>query len=99
MKVATLRASFGDVDAWLVTDGSGLRLEGAARVESVSIADPPEFREHVVRGAESFDAENHPEITFRSQRVELPRMDGDGDRGADELGSFTRSYPFVGVRH
>lgn len=71
MKVSTFRASFADVDARLVADESGTRLEGAARVESVSIAEPAEFREHVVRGADFFDAVNHPEITFRSERVEL----------------------------
>ena len=71
MKIATFRASFGDVDARLIADASELRLEGAARVESISIADPPEFREHVVRGAEFFDADNHPEIRFRSERVDL----------------------------
>jgi polyisoprenoid-binding protein YceI len=71
MKVATFRASFRDVDARLIADASELRLEGAARVESISIADPPEFREHVVRGADFFDADNHPEILFRSERVDL----------------------------
>jgi len=71
MKVSTFRASFGDVDARLIADASELRLEGAARVESISIADPPEMREHVVRGADFFDADNHPEIRFRSNRVEL----------------------------
>ncbi len=71
MKVSTFRASFGDVDARLIADASDLRLEGAARVESISIADPPEFRDHVVRGADFFDADNHPEILFRSERVEL----------------------------
>ncbi|MGB0095006.1 MAG: YceI family protein [Solirubrobacteraceae bacterium] len=71
MKVSTFRASFGDLDARLIADASGLRLAGAARVESISIADPPQFREHVVRGADFFDADNHPEILFRSQRVEL----------------------------
>ena len=71
MKVSTFRASFGDVDARLVADGSESRLEGAARVESISIVDPPAFREHVTRGDEFFDADNHPEILFRSERVEL----------------------------
>jgi polyisoprenoid-binding protein YceI len=71
MKVSTFRASFGDVDARLIVDTAQLRLEGAARVESISIADPPEFRDHVVRGADFFDADNHPEILFRSGRVDL----------------------------
>ncbi len=71
MKVSSFRASFSDLDARLIGDESGLRLEGAARVESVSISDPPEFREHVVRGTDFFDAASHPEIAFRSERVEL----------------------------
>jgi YceI-like domain len=71
MKVSTFRASFRDVDARLIGQASGLRLEGTAGVESISISGPPEFREHVVRGADFFDADNHPEILFRSERVEL----------------------------
>jgi polyisoprenoid-binding protein YceI len=71
MKIATFRAWFGDVDARLIADERQLRLEGRARVESISIADPPAFREHVVRGAEFFDADHHPEILFHSERVEL----------------------------
>ncbi len=71
MKVSTFRATFGDVEARLIGDETGLRLEGTARAESVSISDPPEFREHVVRSPEFFDADNHPQLTFRSTRVEL----------------------------
>ena len=71
MKVASFSAWFDDVDARLVSDESGVTLEGRARVESVSIKNPPEFREHVVYGADFFDAGNHPEIVFRSSRVEL----------------------------
>jgi hypothetical protein len=72
MKVSTFRASFGDVDARLIADASEPRLEGTARVESISIADPPEFREHVVRSADFFDADNHPEILFRAR--DPPRL-------------------------
>ncbi len=71
MKVASFSARFEDVDARFVADERGIRLEGAVRVESVSIKNPPEFREHVVYGSDFFDARNHPEITFRSSRVEL----------------------------
>jgi polyisoprenoid-binding protein YceI len=46
-------------------------LNGQARIESVSITEPPEFREHIVRGADFFDADAHPLITFRSTHVEL----------------------------
>jgi polyisoprenoid-binding protein YceI len=71
MKIATFRASFGNVDAHLVADTSGLRLEGVARVESISINNPPEFRQHVVHGADFFDGGNHPEITVRSRDVQV----------------------------
>ncbi len=71
MKVASYRASFSDVDARLTADDSGVRLEGAARAESISITKPPEFREHVVNGADFLDATNHPEIRFNSEDVRL----------------------------
>ena len=44
-------------------------------VESVSLTEPPEFREHVVYGSDFFDAREHPAIGFRSGRLEL-RDDG-----------------------
>jgi polyisoprenoid-binding protein YceI len=71
MKVATYRASFDDVNVRVVADPQGIRLDVVVRVESVSIKNPPEFREHVVNGADFFDAGNHPEITFRSENVQL----------------------------
>ncbi len=71
MKVSTFRASFADVDARLAVMDDTIVLEGQARAESVSIAEPPEFREHVVRGTDFFDADAHPEITFRSTSVDL----------------------------
>jgi polyisoprenoid-binding protein YceI len=74
-QIANFRASFGDVDVRLTADDHTIQLEGGTRVKSVSIASPPEFREHVVRGADFFDADTHPVIRFRSTRVEL-REDG-----------------------
>ncbi|SRR5713101_6781269 len=71
VQVSTFRASFADIDARLTVENDTIALEGRARAESVSIADPPEFREHVVRGADFFDAETHPLTTFRSASVEL----------------------------
>jgi polyisoprenoid-binding protein YceI len=75
------RGTLDDVSATLTAGDDGLSLEGAARVESISIQDPPQFRAHVL-GAEFFDAENHPEVSFRSSRVELSedgtaRLDGE----------------------
>lgn len=71
MGVGTFRASFDDVDARVVADDQGVRFEGAARVESISIRQPQEFRDHVVYGADFFDANRHPEIAFSSDDVLL----------------------------
>ncbi|HEY7537869.1 MAG TPA: YceI family protein [Gaiellaceae bacterium] len=73
--VSTFRASFGDVDGRLVAEEGTITLTASARVESLSIVDPPEFREHVVRGADFFQADDYPELTFRSTEIEL-RDDG-----------------------
>jgi len=71
MQVGTFRATFDDVAADVVADDGGVRLEGRVQVASISIRNPPEFREHVVNGADFFDATNHPEVSFRSGRVEV----------------------------
>jgi polyisoprenoid-binding protein YceI len=73
--VSTFRASFDDIDGRLVGDDAGTTLGAAARVESVSIVEPPEFRDHVVRGDDFFQADLHPELSFRSTDLEL-RDDG-----------------------
>ena len=70
MKVATYRATFDDVSATVTGGEDGVQLDGAARVASITIRDQ-HFRDHVVDGADFFDAGNHPEIRFRSTRVEL----------------------------
>ena len=70
LNLSTFRASFAEIDARLADDNGVLVLEGQARAESISIVDP-EFREHVVHGADFFEADVHPLITFRSTSVEL----------------------------
>jgi polyisoprenoid-binding protein YceI len=75
------RGSLSDVAATLRGDGDALVLEGSARVDSISIVQPPEFRAHVL-GPDFFDAERHPEITFRSTAVRIAddgRADVDGE--------------------
>jgi polyisoprenoid-binding protein YceI len=64
MKVATFRAGFDEVEAHL-TDGV---LEGRAKVESVSVANPPELREHLVSSPDFFAGQD---IVFRSTDVTL----------------------------
>ena len=71
IEVSIFRASFGDLEARLIATDEDLRLEGAVAVQSVSITEPPEFREHVVRGPDFLDADNHPEIRFVSEHIDL----------------------------
>src|SRR3712207_5089321 len=68
--VSLFRGSLTDVTATL-QDG---RLEGVAKVESISVRTPEQFRAHLL-SAEFFDAEQHPEITFTSSELDL-REDG-----------------------
>lgn len=69
--VSTFRGSFRELDAQLVIDDAVASIEASAPVESISITDPPEFREHVVRGADFFAADAHPLIDFTSTRIEF----------------------------
>jgi polyisoprenoid-binding protein YceI len=64
--VSLFRGTLTDVEAKLVEG----RLEGTAKVESISIKTPEQFRAHVL-SPEFFDAENHPEVKFVSEPLEL----------------------------
>src|ERR1044072_7550104 len=64
--VSLFKGTLDEVDAKIV-DG---KLEGAAKVESISIRTPEQFRAHVLSG-EFFDAANHPTVEFRSNDLEL----------------------------
>lgn len=75
MGVGSFRTTFTDVTARLTAGDDGLRLEGRAPVGSISIHNPPEFREHVVNGADFFDATNHPDIVFSSSNLDV-KADG-----------------------
>jgi polyisoprenoid-binding protein YceI len=97
MKVSTFRATFGDVEARLEGAESGVSLEGRARVASISITNPPQFREHVVNGEEFFDGGNHPEIVFRSTRVELAEDGGAAVDGELEIKGIARPVTATGT--
>src|SRR5436305_15237247 len=66
MGVSTFRGTFSDVEATLA-DGV---LEGRAKVESISLVSPADFRAHVL-SPEFFDAEPHPDGVFRSTYLDL----------------------------
>ena len=68
--VSVYKGSLSDVAASL----SGGRLEGTAKVDSISIRQPEQFRAHVL-SPEFFDAERHPEVHFVSTALDL-REDG-----------------------
>ncbi len=68
--VSLFKGTLDQVDAKLA-DG---RLDGAAKVESISIRTPEQFRAHVL-SPEFFDAAGHPEVTFASSALDL-REDG-----------------------
>jgi len=71
--ISTFRGSFRDYDASLVSEDSGVRLEGSAGAASVDVRD--ENLSVHLQSPEFFDAERHPQITFSSERV---RVAGDG---------------------
>jgi len=64
--VSMFRGTLGEVTATLA-DG---KLEGSAKVESISIVTPEQFRAHVM-SADFFDVENHPTVDFSSTDVDL----------------------------
>lgn len=70
MGVSTFRGTLADVSATLTADERGVALAGAAEVDSISIRTPEQFRQHVL-SEEFFDVANHPQVAFRSTRVEL----------------------------
>jgi len=64
------RGALPEVAATLRGDGDAVTLEGSARVDSISVVEPEAMRASLL-GPEFFDAEHHPEVTFRSTEIRL----------------------------
>lgn len=72
--ISRVRGSFGDYEGRLVIDDDGtLTATGTIQTSSIDTSQPG--RDDHLRGADFFDVENHPTITFRSTRV-TPTGDG-----------------------
>ncbi len=70
MAIATVRGQFREFEGTLEAaedDPANSRAWGSAKVASIDTGNPD--RDEHLRSPEFFDAERHPEITFRSTRV------------------------------
>jgi polyisoprenoid-binding protein YceI len=65
--VSIFRGGFKPIDATLVADDDGLRLEGSVAVKSISV-DDENIRPHLL-SPEFFDAERNPDVRFRSTEI------------------------------
>ena len=70
MGVSMFRSHFDDIDGELVAEDGKRDLHGRAKVESIGITAPEQFRAHVL-SEEFFDNDNHPFIEFRSSSIDL----------------------------
>ncbi len=77
--VSLFKGTLNEVTATLI-DG---KLEGTAKVESISIRTPEQFRAHVL-SADFFDVENHSDVSFVSTDLTL-----DDDGTATATGDLT----------
>lgn len=88
MMMTTVRGRFKTVSATLRGDRDHPEDAGVeARMEVASIDTGVVDRDAHLRGPDFFDAENYPEITFRSKRIvgDPPKQDGDKFQVVGEL--------------
>ena len=68
--LATVKGSFNNVEATITMDPADLAsLEVEATIETASIHTRNTDRDNHLRSADFFDAENHPDIVFKSKEV------------------------------
>ena len=89
------RGSLSEVAATLRGDAQGLVLEGSARVDSISVVEPPTLRAHLL-GPDFFNVEHHPEITFRSTSIDLSKTGGAEVQGELTMRGLTRPVRAAG---
>src|SRR3954453_10015096 len=92
MGVSTFRGTFSAVNP---TRADGV-LDGRAKVESISIVSPADFRAHVL-GADFFAADQHPEVLFRSTSVDLADDGTATVRGELTIRGITREVVATGT--
>jgi polyisoprenoid-binding protein YceI len=90
------RGTLDEVTATLSATEDGVALEGAAEVESISIRAPEMFRAHVL-GPDFFDAENNPQVTFKSSDVELAEDGTARVEGELTIAGVTRQIAAAGT--
>lgn len=94
--ISTYRGTLDEVSATLRASGDELALQGAARVESISIREPEMFRAHVL-GEEFFNAAQHPEVRFTSESIELGEGEDVTVTGELEVAGTKRDVTATGI--
>ncbi len=97
MTVSTFRGKFADVDATVqVAEDGGLVVAGSALAESIDVRSPVDLRTHLL-GADFFNVEHHPRITFASSPAR-PAADGTiAVAGELTIRNITRSIVATGT--
>jgi polyisoprenoid-binding protein YceI len=89
--VSIFRGSLDQVEARLRRG----RLEGVAKVDSISIRTPDQFRAHVL-SSEFFDVANHPEVKFVSTTLAIDSTGAASVAGELTIKGITRPVTATG---